>query len=298
MNIPVLLLFFNRRDSIVRLVGALKAVKPEVIYLASDGPRGLAEQEVIFEIRDEVLNAIDWGCEVHTLFSEENLGCKLAVSKGIQWFFSQVDRGIILEDDCIPSPFFFEYCEKMLEKYKTDKTVASIAGRNELSKFGKESHFFSSKFFCWGWASWADRVRGIDVEFGYQKDVLKSIGLRELSFAEKNHVLGIHNLMKTKMVNSWAYSYDLYFRSKKMLHVVPKQNLINNIGIGDEGTHRGSKSGDDTSVFGEGFPIDDAVAPEVNTLFMRKYFKFVYSPLKLLLFPYIGYINKIRKKLA
>jgi hypothetical protein len=295
MNIPVLLVFFNRGDTVLQLINSLRDVKPQAIYLASDGSRNAKEKEVVDTIRNEVLAAIDWQCQVHCRFSEKNHGCKQGVHQAVQWFFSNEEIGVVLEDDCIPSPYFFDFCNVMLNKYENDLNVATVSGRNELSSFGDDSHFFSSKFFCWGWASWANRIVGIDVEHGYHKKAIKCIQNKSLSYAEKNHVKGIHNLMLTKQVNSWAYSYDLYFRSKNMLHILPKQNLIKNIGVGAEGTHHGSKSEDDTSVSNVQFSLDYVVESKVNRRFMDTYFKHVYSPFKLFLFPVIGYIKKIKK---
>lgn len=295
MNIPVLLVFFNRGDTVLQLINSLRDVKPQAIYLASDGARNAREKKMVEIIRTQVLAAIDWECKVHCRFSEQNYGCKQGVHQAVQWFFSHTEKGIVLEDDCIPTAFFFDYCNAMLNQYENDLNVATITGRNELSSFGDDSHFFSSKFFCWGWASWADRIVGVDVEHGYRKNAVKCIENKSLSYAEKNHVKGIHNLMLTKEVNSWAYSYDLYFRSKNMLHILPKLNLIKNIGVGAEGTHHGSKSADDTSISNITFPLDKLIERKVSKKFMSTYFKHVYSPFKLFFFPIIGYIKKIRK---
>jgi hypothetical protein len=296
-EVPILLLIFNRVAPLEKLIKALAQVKPTTIYIACDGPRSKikGETRLVKDVQYRALELIDWPCEVHTLFREENLGCKVAVSNAVQWFFGLEAKGIVLEDDCIATPFFFEFCQVMLEKYENSKFIATISGRNELSNYGEASHIFSSKFFCWGWASWANRIVGIDVEHGYHKKAIKCIQNKSLSYAEKNHVKGIHNLMLTKQVNSWAYSYDLYFRSKNMLHILPKQNLIKNIGVGAEGTHHGSKSEDDTSVSNVQFSLDYVVESKVNRRFMDTYFKHVYSPFKLFLFPVIGYIKKIKK---
>lgn len=239
------------------------------------------------------MNLIDWPCEIKTLFRDENLGCKLAVSEAVQWFFSQVDEGIVLEDDCIPTPAFFAYVTEMLDRYRNDKRVATICGRRELKAEGKQT--FSSKFFCWGWASWADRVKGIDVEFGYQKYLPASI-YAELSFAEKQHVKGIHNLMLTGMVNSWAYSYDLWFRSQAQLHIVPGKNYISNLGIGS-GTHD-TQQKEDVITIHDSFDRESSVGVvRRDSEYMQGYFSQVYSPLKILLFPAVGTIKRILKNL-
>ena len=214
----------------------------------------------------------------------------------MQWFFNNVDQGIVLEDDCIPSSAFFDYVEYMLSAYRDDNRVATIAGRRDVCDFGLGNIAFSSKFFCWGWASWSDRVLNNDIEFGYQKSFPAKC-LSNLSYCEKQHVKGIHNMMINRIVNSWAYSYDLIFREKSQLHIIPPYNYIHNVGIG-VGTH--TKTGRVTDIESRNSFSKDSIRigsePKRDAAYMDKYFKSKYSFLKTLLFPYIGFLKVIIKK--
>ena len=296
MPIPILILFFNRKSSIIQLVESLQKVRPNILYLACDGARDTDESVAIEDIRQIVLNKINWDCKVETRFLDYNLGCKLAVHGAVQWFFENVEHGIVLEDDCIPSPAFFEYVEDMLTFYRDDNRIATIAGRREVCDKPHGKITFSSKFFCWGWASWADRIRGIDVEFGYQKSLPSNIFL-EKSFLEKQHIKGIHNLMLTNMVNSWAYSYDLFFRFRDQLHIIPPNNYISNVGIGD-GTHKTPKKADLLTANDFYKANCKKVNVRKDNEYMSSYFREVYSPLKILLFPFIGNIKFLLKKIG
>ena len=124
-------------------------------FLASDGARSVEEQQKVQEVRDYLKLKIDWDCEVHTLFREENLGCKNAVSSAIGWFFDQVDRGIILEDDTLPSTDFFRFCDELLEYYQDNERVFHIGGYRyqNLSSIPYD-YDFSQFIHIWGWASW------------------------------------------------------------------------------------------------------------------------------------------------
>ena len=115
------------------LIAELLKIKPSVLYLSSDGGRSPLEHRSVISIRESVIEAINWDCEIHTKFNDANLGCKQAVHSAIQWFFDNVPEGIILEDDCIPSVPFFDYATKMLHFYRDEKSIATIGGRNELS---------------------------------------------------------------------------------------------------------------------------------------------------------------------
>lgn len=254
--LPILLLFFNRKDTLFYVIGQVRKYKPSRLYLASDGPRSAVQNEIqlIGEIRQFVLDSIDWECEVKTLFRDENLGCKKAVHEGIQWFFSQEEKGTVLEDDIVPSLNFFHFCEETLELFKDDKRIATITGRNELQQWGKRDVFFASRFQCWGWASWSDRILGMDVDYGYREQDDYSGLYLDRSWEERWHLDSTFGFLQTNQVSSWASSYDLSFKLKKQLHLYPKYNMVKNIGFGDAGTHSFSKSVDTVDVYEEFIP--------------------------------------------
>jgi hypothetical protein len=126
----VLFLVFNRPETTRQVFEAIRAARPPRLYVASDGARTdrPGEAETVAAVRSSVLDAIDWPCEVHTLLRESNLGCRDAVSGAISWFFDHEEEGIILEDDCLPSPSFFAFCETLLEEYRHDHSIAGITG--------------------------------------------------------------------------------------------------------------------------------------------------------------------------
>ncbi|MGR5229999.1 hypothetical protein ACPV30_15945 [Photobacterium damselae] len=290
-NIPILILTFNRLNPVITLINKLRILKPKNIYVVSDGPRNGKEKELINEIREKVLTSIDWDCQIHTRFRTENFGCKYGVHDGVQWFFSQVEQGIVLEDDCIPDMSFFSYCHKLLIRYKDDFRIGSISGRNELGNSGTEDVLFISKFICWGWASWSNRVNQFDIEYGYKrKDDIKLAGL---SYIEKLHLKSMRGSMLTKQVNSWAFSYDFSFRENKQLCVIPSHNLVSNIGFGVEGTHSSSRVLDGVDIYS----FEDLSIPEIienNTDYLDKLILKLYPLPKLLLLSKIKYLYHFR----
>src|SRR6218665_515415 len=155
MKTPVLFLVFNRPDTTSRVFEAIRAARPAVLFIAADGPRSnrLGEDTQCEEVR-AIASNVDWPCEVHTRFRQENLGCGKGPADGITWFFEHVEEGIILEDDCLPSPVFFSFCEEMLERYRHDKRVMQIGGVNMLPPAQQEStysYYFSERSHTWGW---------------------------------------------------------------------------------------------------------------------------------------------------
>jgi len=154
----VLFVVFNRLNTTKQVFAAIRKAKPYRLYVAADGPRVAKSGEVakVKAVRDYVRENIDWDCEVKTLFRENNLGCKYAVSSAVDWFFENEEMGIILEDDCLPHPDFFDFCAKLLECHVHDDRVSVVTGNNFQNgiKRGGFAYYFSKYSHCWGWASW------------------------------------------------------------------------------------------------------------------------------------------------
>jgi GT2 family glycosyltransferase len=154
---PILYLIFNRPDLVKQTFPQIKAQRPRQLFIGSDGPRVSNENDQVkcAECRDWVMSQIDWDCEVKTLFRGENLGCGLAVSQAITWFFEHVEMGIILEDDIYVEKSFFEYCANLLRAYRNDDTIMHVGGCNfGLNQNTACGYFMSIYNESWGWATW------------------------------------------------------------------------------------------------------------------------------------------------
>jgi hypothetical protein len=232
---PVLLIIFNRPDTTREVFGAIRKIRPKYLYIAGDGPR--KDQEKDNELcRDAraITKQIDWDCDVHTLFQEHNLGCKRGVSTAITWFFENVERGIILEDDCIPDPSFFGFCENLLDRYRDDERVMMISGTNYFFDTIKiiESYFFSRWYIVWGWATWRRAWDLYDIQM---KEWPKFRDQKYLDFLiphrdARDYYTAAFQMAYENAIDSWAipWWYSCIFQNG--LVVTPKYNLISNIG--------------------------------------------------------------------
>jgi len=174
---PVLFLIFNRPNTTQKVFNAIRQAKPKQLFVAADGPRkGKEGEKEKYEQAREIIEQVDWNCEVRTLFREKNLGCKIAASSAIDWFFENVDEGIILEDDCLPSQSFFRFCQELLEYYRDDTRIMMISGNNfQFGKVrGEGSYYFSKYAHVWGWATWRRAWKHYDVNMKNFEDFLKS----------------------------------------------------------------------------------------------------------------------------
>ncbi|MEC4005359.1 nucleotide-diphospho-sugar transferase [Flavobacterium sp. SUN052] len=239
---PVLFLIFNRPDVTALVFEQIKKVKPAKLYVAADGARKNKENEVqLCQETRAIINQIDWNCEVKTLFRDENLGCKYAVSSAISWFFENEVEGIILEDDCLPQNDFFVFCDTLLEKYRNVNTIKHIGGCNFQfgKKFGNESYYFSNLTHVWGWASWRRVWNDYDVELNQFKSlevkpVFKSLFENEIIV---DRWFSIYNDLLDKKIDTWDYQLAISNMINKGLTIIPNVNLIKNIGFGAAATH-------------------------------------------------------------
>ena len=227
-DVPVLFLVFNRPEKTKQIFDRIRSVKPKYFYIAADGPRANKEGEsdLCNEVRD-IIGKIDWDCEVKYLLRNENLGCSKAIVSAIDWFFENEEQGIILEDDCLPDPSFFSYCNELLFKYKDNKEVMIISGTNLGNSFGSDSYFFSRYGQIWGWATWRDAWNKYERTIITNDKSLKFRSRQEKSFWNKNFTNVIWDVQ-------WAI-YSVWKNSG--IAVIPNKNLVSNIGFGLDATY-------------------------------------------------------------
>lgn len=239
----VLFLVFNRIETTKEVFECIRQAKPKRLYVAADGPRinKEGEAEKVQTVREFIIKGIDWECEVHTLFRDKNLGCKYAVSSAISWFFKNEDQGIILEDDCKPNLDFFRFCEEMLSRYKESKDIGIISGTNHFISNSsiKEDYYFSIFPFIWGWASWRRVWEYYDLEMeDYDNfSTRESLKNKFLTSGALNYWHDCFKKTSNKQINTWDYQFTYSLIKNNFLNIIPKVNLISNIGFGELATH-------------------------------------------------------------
>ncbi|MDB2590741.1 nucleotide-diphospho-sugar transferase, partial [Candidatus Thioglobus sp.] len=213
LNTAVLFLVFNRLDTTRQVFEAIRQAKPPRLYVAADGARANKEGEAdtVQAVRNYIMQNVDWECEVKTMFRERNLGCKMAVSGAIDWFFENEEMGIILEDDCLPSQSFFWYCEELLERYKNDMRIFLISGYNKQNSWKEETndYFFSNLGGIWGWASWGRAWKHYDIEMSDIENFIESNNFVNI-FGEKLGKIRQDIIYKSIIINkmdTWDYQW-------------------------------------------------------------------------------------------
>ena len=239
---PVALFIFNRPEPTARVLQAIAAARPATLLVVADGPRASrpGEQALCEQARD-VIARVDWPCDVRLEYSDRNLGCRRRVSSGLDWVFSQVDRAIILEDDCLPDPSFFPYCDDLLERYADNPRVAHIAGPAFLPSgpWLPHSYYFSLHITIWGWATWRRAWQHYDQTMA-EWPRLRERGWLDTLFedpAARTYWRGIFDTIYGGSIDTWDYQWVFACWRQGGLSTVPRSNLISNIGFGDGATH-------------------------------------------------------------
>lgn len=242
LQTAVLFLIFNRPDVTAQVFDTIRQARPPRLYVAADGPRLGRPGEVqrVAQAR-AVATAVDWPCEVKTLFRDKNLGCKAAVSGGITWFFEQEEQGIILEDDCLPNQSFFWFCEELLNRYADENEVSTITGGNFQSGADRNegTYYFSRYNHVWGWASWRRAWRCYDGELLFWPEWKKSEDwAREIpDKVERSYWTKVFDRMFDKQIDTWDYPWMASVWFSGGLTATPNVNLVSNIGHGADATH-------------------------------------------------------------
>ena len=241
---PILLITFNRPDHTRRVLEEIRKQQPTQLFVCQDGARegNESDRAKCEEVRAVVKELVDWPCELHTLYQTRNLGCGSGPQAGITWFFENVEQGIIMEDDCLPHPDFFGYCEELLNKYKDDERVQFINSTLYHDRWKCEGSYGFSHYMVTGaWAAWRSTWQGFDLDlldlnaWKFRRQVLRLTKNR----AEANWwYFKVKEIQKDKSKKSyWDYQMQIHLFRNNALTIHPKVNLISNIGFDAEGTH-------------------------------------------------------------
>ena len=242
MPVPVAFFVFNRPTFTARVFERIAAARPARLFVIADGPRpgrpGEAEQCAAVR---RIVSQVDWDCEVRTNFARTNLGCKNRVAGGLDWVFQQVDRAIVLEDDCLPHPTLFPFFAEMLDRFADDARVMMVTGTNATAswKLDRQSYHFSYCGSIWGWATWRRAWSYYDVAMRLWNDpearqrMIDVFALPELYESR----LKAYGEVAAGKVDTWDMQWSFARIIQSGLSVVPAVNLVSNLGFGPGATH-------------------------------------------------------------
>lgn len=242
LKIPVAYIIFNRPRHTRETFASIRAQRPKRLFVIADGPRldHPTDADRCREVR-EIVEAIDWPCDVHRNYADVNMGCKRRVISGLDWVFSKVECAIVLEDDCHPHPDFYGYCDALLKRYKDDDRVMVVTGCNfqDGIRRGTASYYFSKYNHVWGWATWRRSWQKNDPTLSFWPEWKRSRLWRDHTpdSIERRYWTNIFNRMYCNEIDTWDYSWTASVWYYNGLTATPNVNLVTNIGNGPEGAH-------------------------------------------------------------
>jgi hypothetical protein len=248
LSTPVALIIFNRPETTAAVFGEIAKARPSKLFIIADGPRSerSKDRERCATAR-AVTEQVDWPCDVRRKYSETNLGCGFGPAEGIGWLFDQVEEAIILEDDCVPRPSFFRFCEELLARYRDDERIMMIGGRysqynvDSWSRFFDDSYAFTHHHNCWGWATWKRAWDRYDIRIKGWPELRDTDWLMEM-FDDKS-VQNIWREIFDRIYSSdddldaWDFQWSFAMWARQGLAIKPSTHLVSNIGFGEHATH-------------------------------------------------------------
>ncbi len=241
LDTPVALMMFNRADLTARVFDAIRQARPRRLFVVADGPRTPAEAPRCAAARDAI--RVDWDCELVTNYSEVNLGCKRRVASGISWVFEQCEEAIILEDDTLPSPSFFPFCQALLARYRDDERVMNIAGTNLYPRpyppERRETYYFMRYGATCGWASWRRAWKHFDLDMTDWPAFKRQGRMKEIfeSRAEQWFWTMLFDAQHGGEIDTWDYQWLFCRLAQGGLSATASVNMVANLGFRSDGTH-------------------------------------------------------------
>lgn len=298
LTTPVTFIFFNREDTTLQVMEKIREAQPVRLYLVSDGAREerKGEAEIVERLRGMVEDMIDWPCELHKNYAQKNMGCYQRMYSGISWTLEQEEDTIILEDDIIPVSSFFRFCQELLQKYADCKEVFYISGNNIYQQFPiKESYVFSDFPSIWGWATWRRAWEKYEASMeSWEK--IKNSGAIERCYGNKwgTFYKKQIELAYTGERDTWDYQWEATRMWHRGLGIIPRHNMIENIGFDrEDATHTKGSSMYDFTKQDMTFPLIHPTEVKKDTEYDRSYLKNIISRE----FERLTFWGKVRRRL-
>lgn len=247
-DIAVALIFFNRPDCFKEVFKAVSEARPSRLYLIQDGARlNRPDDPSKIKACREIVSHIDWECEVIKDYSDINLGCGKRIFTGLSNVFKHEEYAAIIEDDIKIGDSFLPFCKEMCERYKNDQRIQMISGMNHLGVYEESpySYIFSrSGGAIWGWATWARCWNELEWELSpasnpYILNCLRAqTWQNSLGSSLANRVQEVRNkILQGNSPSFWSLHFGFYAMLSNRINIVPKYNLISNIGLTTDSVH-------------------------------------------------------------
>lgn len=236
-------MIFNRPELAEKVFETIRQVKPPKLLVIADGPRVNRPSDAEKCVASRaIIERVDWQCEVMKNYSDVNMGNMLRTVSGFDWVFNKVEEAIIVEDDCLPQPTFFRFCEELLDYYRHDARIMTISGDNSPlgNRRTEDSYYFSRYPRIWGWATWRRAWLYYDIEMRHWPKVRDNNLLKDILQDDQLEKCWKNNFQlayERQGGYSWDYPWTFASWIQGGLSIIPNVNLVSNLGFSPDATH-------------------------------------------------------------
>ena len=271
VKLPILVLSFNRPDLLKICIENLLSLGQNNLYVSIDGPRNDLDSQKQGEMLAYLATINSESTKIKIKTRPENLGCKLGVVSGIDWFFSTVHSGVVLEDDCIPDGTYFEFINKYSGELKKSCEIGMITAHNPYKRTDSGTPFVSRYSFITGWYTTQD-IWG-DVRSGmFSLDLPARSNNRNATQTISEMIFWWSAATRARLgfYDTWDSCFSLQMWKKGYKCLVPPQNLISNIGFGPSATHT---TDENATIFIENFENQSINQNNFDSTLKSNYFR-------------------------
>lgn len=243
IDVPVAINFFARPNTLKSVFDVIRSVKPKQLFLIADGPReNVPSDQINCKECRNIVEDIDWECEVYKFYNESNKGLWATYFDSMKQVFELVDRCIFMEDDVVVSNSFFYYCRDLLEKYKDDLRVSFITAINfeGISTRIESDYFFCGEGSLTAYGLWKRTFELMNLSYcddRYAVKAMSQVAKREKPGYEKRIAAYVDNPNWQGHIPHVEVYKNLLRFSENQLCIVPKKNMVTNIGVCSGASH-------------------------------------------------------------
>lgn len=238
---PVILMTYNRPQHTAQVLDSLRKHNIKNLFIYSDAPKSEKDVEGVNQTRN-LISKIDWTVPT-VVYQSHNQGLAKSIVSAVNKVFETFDRLILLEDDCVPQEYFFQFMHDCLNKYENNRQIFGISGYSvdiseELLKNYHYDIYFVPRIGSWGWATWKDRWQKRIEDLGLLKQLLEANGI-DINQGGTDVQVMLQNMLSGKLKDVWTLPWLLTVYLHKGVYIYPTKSHIKNIGMDGTGVHCG-----------------------------------------------------------
>ncbi len=276
MKPPVAIVCYKRPAHTMKVLQAIIGQNISKLYVFCDGPKNADDEPYVHETRKAVKGFLK-NTNAAICFHDENLGLARSILTAVNTVLQYDNTVILLEDDCLPGPYFYDFMCNCLNRYENNERVFGISGYTvpiPASILADYPHdiYFMPRIGSWGWATWKRAWNKFEynIDHACQKALAANLDLE----IGGNDIPGAINSLITERKDIWTLNWVLSAYLNNGFYIYPTASHIRNIGLDGTGVHCGTTSRFDTVLAekpAQRFPQNITIHKDIYAHFRKKH---------------------------